>query len=141
MRDRRTQLARIDRVRAIQLTLARAAEADAQAQAATENALGQRIAQLAAGVAPAPVLGAGFGMAAAAHYRDRLQQSALAAEMRVARAQGRVNAAIEATRSAERDSKAIEKLRARAEADSIVAAMRALEETPPARRGNRHEPC
>ena len=141
MRDRRAQLARIDRVRSVQLTLARAAEADAQAFAASETALGQRIAQLAAGVAPAPVIGAGFALSAAAHYRDRLQQSALAAELRVARAQGRVNAAVEATRCAERDSKAVEKLRERADADAIIAEVRALEDTAPARRAVRHEPC
>lgn len=141
MRDRRVQLARIDRVRAIQLTLARAAEADAQAQAATESALGQRIAQLAAGVAPAPAIGGGVTLAAAAHYRDRLQQSALAAERRVSRAQGRVDAAVEATRSARRDSKAVARLRELADAEAIAAETRALQEAPPARRANRHEPC
>ena len=123
--DRR-QLARIDRVRAIQLNIARAAEADAQAKAASETALGHRIAQLAAAVAPAPAAGAGFSLSAAAHYRDRLQQSAFAAEMRVARAQGLANQATEAARSAERDQKAVEKLRARADADAALAALRAL---------------
>ena len=141
MRDRRAQLARIDRVRSVQLTLARAAEAAAQAHAASEHALGARIAQLAAGVAPAPVVGAAATLSAAAHYRDRLQQSAFAAELRVARAQGRVNAAMAATRSAERDSKAVEKLRARADADALSAEMRALEAAPAARRADRHDPC
>lgn len=138
--DRR-QLARVDRVRAIQLNLARAAEADAQAKAASETALGRRIAQLAAAVAPAPAAGAGFSLSAAAHYRDRLHQSAWAAEVRVARAQGLANQAAEATRSAERDQKAVEKLRARADADAALAALRALEGAPATRRPNRHEAC
>ncbi len=141
MRDRRHQLARIDRIRAVQLTLARAAEADARAHAASETALGARIAELADAVAPAPIAGAGFSLSAAAHYRDRLQQSAFAAEARVTRAQDRAAAANEATRAAERDSKAIEKLRARADADAVLAAIRALEGAPAVRRPNRHEPC
>lgn len=140
MRDRR-QLARIDRVRSVQLTLARAAQAEAEAHAASETALGARIAQLAAAVAPGPAAGEGFTLSAAAHYRERLQHSALAAEARVARAEGRVTQALEAARAAERDHKAVEKLRARADADAALAALRALEGAPPSRRPNRHDPC
>ena len=141
MADRRRQLARIDRVRAVQLNIARAAEAEAQAHAASETALGARIAQLAAAIAPMPAVGAGFSLTAAAHYRDKLQQSALAAEARVSRAHGRVAEANEATRAAERDQKAVEKLRARADADAALAAIRALESAPVARRPFRHDPC
>lgn len=141
MSDRRRLLARMERVRGLQLTLARAAEAEAQAHAATEAALGHRIAQLAAAIAPAPVEGAGFSLTAAAHYRDRLQQSALAAELRVARAEDRAAQAGEATRAARRDREAVEKLRARADADAALIALRALESAPPARRPVRHDPC
>ena len=45
------QLNRIHRVRTLQLTLARADEARANAQVATESALSERIAQLAGAVA------------------------------------------------------------------------------------------
>lgn len=141
MRDRRVQLARIDRVRTVQLTLARAAEADAQARAASETALTRRIAQLAAAIAPTPSAGEGFSLAAAAHYRDKLQQSALAANARVAAAEARAADAAAATRMATRDQKAVEKLRARADAEAALAAIRALEHAPSVRRPIRHEPC
>lgn len=141
MKNRQRLLARIDRVRAVQLTLARADEARAQAHAASETALGQRIAQLAAATAPAVASGAGFSLSAAAHYRDRLQQSALAADARVRVAQDRAARAGEATRAAERDAKAVEKLRARADADTALAAIRALEGAPVSARPFRHDPC
>ena len=80
------KLARIHRVRSIQLNLVQAAEADAQAKVASETALRSRIAQLAAGVEPIATAADGVIFAAAALYRERLQQSALAAEQRVANA-------------------------------------------------------
>lgn len=134
------QLARIARVRAIQLSLARAAEAHANAQAASEAALNARVAQLAAAIAPAPVTGSAVGLTAAAHYRDRLHQSAAAAQGRVDQANARVTVAAAATRAADRDLKSVEKLQDRDTAAAALAAMRALEAAAPTGR-LRHDPC
>lgn len=138
---RAKQLARIGRVRAVQLGLARAAEVEARAHEASETALGDRIARLAAAIAPAPMAGGAGTLAAAAHYRERLQQSAFAARARVMRATDRAEAAADATRAAERDGKAVEKLRARADADAALAALRRSDGPLPARRTLRHDPC
>ena len=135
------QLARVNRVRTVQLTLARAAQAQAEAQVASETALNTRIAQLAAAIAPAPTQGAAVSLTAAAHYRDRLHQSAHAAVARVQQAEQRAAAATDAARGAERDLKAVEKLQTRADADAALAAIRALEGAPMPVRSLRHDPC
>ena len=135
------QLARIARVRAVQLTLARAGQAQANAQVLSETALNARIAQLADAVAPQPSAGGAFSLSAAAHYRDRLHQTALAAQTRVVQAERRAAAAGEAARAAERDAKAVEKLQGRADAAALLADMRALEGAPTPTRRFRHETC
>lgn len=134
------QLARIHRVRTVQLNLVRAAEADAHARVQSEAALRARIAQLAAGVAPQPSAADGVSFAAAALYRERLQQSAQAAEQRVANAHERVEQATAATRAARQDQHAVEKLIERDAAAEALKALRMLEAAPPARR-LRHDPC
>jgi flagellar protein FliJ len=121
------KLARIHRVRTLQLGLARADELAAGQKAAGEAELSRRIADLAAAVAPVP--GGGFAaLHAAAHYRDRLHQSAAAAAHRVAAAQAAHARAAEATRAAHRDQGAVEKLLARAAADERRREARALED-------------
>ncbi|MES2754246.1 MAG: hypothetical protein V4659_06240 [Pseudomonadota bacterium] len=140
MRDRGKTLARLHRVRTLQLGLVQAAEADANARFQSEAALRVRIAQLAAGVAPQSVAADGVSFAAAALYRERLHTSAQAAEARVANATARVEQAAAATREARRDQHAIEKLIARDTAAEALAALRALEAAPPARTV-RHDPC
>lgn len=136
------KLDRLLRVRTLQLDQVRAQEAAANAKLAQEEALRARIAQLAASVAPAPAPrpSDAAGFIAAAHFRDRLAQSAAAAEQRVRTAERGVDAARAATREAKRDQDAIEKLIERARADETLKAMRALEALPPARRV-RHDPC
>ncbi|WP_425229117.1 hypothetical protein [Sphingomonas sp.] len=140
-----SQLARVERVRAVQLLLARTAQADAEAQVASETALAGRVAALAAGIAPAPTAAVAFSLSAAAHYRERLHQSSFAAQDRVAEAARRADAAGDAARDAERDLKAVEKLQARADAAAALAAIRALEGAPvPTRFASvmlRHDPC
>lgn len=134
------KLARIHRVRTLQLGLATAEEARARDRVASEAALVTRIAQLAAAVAPTTtsVTAASFG--AAAHYRERLHHSANASAERVRAAEHRATAASEATQAAKRDQSAVEKLRAKADAEDALKAIRALEATPPSRK-NRHGPC
>ena len=134
------KLARLHRVRSLQLALARADEARALDRQLSEASLNARIAQLAAAVAPAPDALAGFSLGAAAHYRERLQQSADAAAMRVEAAGQAVARAAEATREARRDQSAVEKLIARADAEDALKALRALEAAP-AVRTIRHDPC
>ncbi|RYY42975.1 MAG: hypothetical protein EOP59_08880 [Sphingomonadales bacterium] len=135
------KLARLHRVRTLQLDQVRAAEVQAQARVTQEFQLRERIASLAANVAPAPS-GAGFAasLMAAAHYRDRLHQSAHAAERRVEVAEQGLEQARAATREARRDQSAIEKLIGREQADAALKALRALEELPPSGR-NRHDLC
>ena len=135
-----TKLDRILRVRTLQLGLVQADEARAHDRAESEAVLGRRIAQLAAGVAPASEPVAGFSLVAAAHFRARLQQSAEAADGRLRAAQAVAERAVEATREARRDQSAIEKLIARAEADAVVKAIRAMEAAPSTRK-IRHDPC
>ena len=134
------KLDRLLRVRTLQLGLVRAEEVRAQERFNNEATLKSRIAQLAEGVAPQSAPTQGFSMVAAAHFRDRLQQSAEAAEGRLRAAERVVERAAEATREARRDQNAIEKLIARADADAALKAIRALEASPPTRK-IRHDPC
>jgi flagellar FliJ protein len=134
------KLDRLLRVRTLQLGLVRAEEVRAQDRFRSEAALKGRIAQLAEGVAPSSAPTEGFSFIAAAHFRDRLQQSAEAAEGRLRAAEKVVERAAEATREARRDQSAIEKLIARADADAVLKAIRALEAAPPTRK-IRHDPC
>lgn len=131
---------RILRVRTLQLGQVRAQEGAARARVEHELALRERIAQLAANVAPSPAQSTATTLIAAAHYRERLHQSAHAATRRVADAEQGLTAAAEATREAKRDQSAIEKLIARSEAEAAVKALRALEALPPTGK-NRHDLC
>lgn len=140
MARNRETLDRIHRVRTIQLNLTRADEAQARDRAASEAALSARITALAEAIAPTRTAAAGFSLTAAAHYRDRLHQSASAAQARLEAADYRATAAGEATRAARRDQSAVEKLLERVEADEVLKAVRALEAAPTFRR-NRHDPC
>jgi len=134
------KLARLLRVRALQHNLKRLEEIRAAEKLASERALERRIADLARTVAPTQdARDAGF-LLAAAHYRDRLGQSAANAERRVRTAEAERDAAAEATRAAKRDQTAIEKLIERDQARAVVKAMRALEESP-ALRKKRHDLC
>lgn len=128
------KLARIHRVRTLQLGLVRAEEARAHERTTSEAALAQRIGQLAAAVAPAAEIGAGFSLAASAYYRERLHQSATAADARVRAAELRAEHAAEATRSAQRDQSAVEKLMARADAAAVIKDIRAMEDAPATRK-------
>jgi hypothetical protein len=134
------KLDRILRVRTLQLGLVRAEEARANERVASETSLKNRIAQLAEGIAPAPSGGHAFSMIAAAHFRDRLQQSAEAADARLRVAEQGVERAANASREAKRDQSAIEKLLARADAEAAIKAIRAMESAPSVRR-IRHDPC
>jgi flagellar protein FliJ len=134
------KLARIHRVRSLQLGLAQSEELRIRDIAASEASLSHRIAQLAAAVAPAPRADGAVTLAAAAHYRDRLHRSAESATNRVRAAEAEAARAAEATRSAKRDQSAVEKLLARAEADAALRAIRALQDAPPVRK-IRHDPC
>lgn len=137
-----SKLDRILRVRTLQLGLVQAEEARAHDRAASEQMLRSRIAQLTANVSPTPAAApvAGFSLVAAAHFRERLHQSAEAAEGRLRAAQATAARASEATREARRDQSAIEKLIARADAEAVVKAIRAMEAVPPTRK-IRHDPC
>ncbi len=134
------KLDRILRVRTLQLGLVRAEEARANDRVASETSLKNRIAQLAEGIAPAPSGGHAFSMIAAAHFRDRLQQSAEAADARLRVAEQGVERAANASREAKRDQSAIEKLLARADAEAAIKAIRTMESAPSVRK-IRHDPC
>lgn len=136
----RRKLDRILRVRTLQLGQVRGEEARARARVEHEETLRDRIAQLSANVAPAEEQSTATALRAAAHYRDRLHQSALAAERRVAVAEQGLSSAEAATREAKRDQSAIEKLMARQEAEAALQALRSLE-TLPATGRNRHDLC
>jgi flagellar protein FliJ len=138
------KLARIQRVRTLQLGLVRADEMRAHEKHASETSLHNRIRALADAVAPAPdTRVSAASMGAQAHFRERLHQSAAAAQARVDTAELMVNRAAEATRSAKRDQSAIEKLLERARRTALAKEMRALEETPPVSplKAKRHDPC
>ncbi len=134
------KLNRLLRVRTLQLDMVQAEEVAARDKVAAEESMRARIAQLAEGVAPAPAPGSATTLIAAAYYRERLHQSAFAAEHRVAEAERGLNSAQDATREAKRDQSAIEKLLERAEANVARKAMRALEDMPSIPR-KRHDPC
>lgn len=135
---RRKTLTRIHRVRTLQLGLVRADEMRAHDRVTSETQLANRIANLAAAVGPSD--GAGFSLAASAHYRDRLLQSAEAADARVRTARFQSVQASETTRAAHRDQVAVEKLIARADADLALRELRDLQNAPPTRK-IRHDPC
>lgn len=134
------KLKRILKVRTLQLGLVRAEEARANERFTGEVSLRNRIAQLAENMAPAPQVALGSSLGAAAHFRDRLQQSAEAADDRMRAAQYVAEQAAEKSRGAKRDQSAIEKLLDRARADDALKAIRALESAPPLRK-IRHDPC
>lgn len=134
-------LARIHRVRTLQLGLARAEESRHRDTLASEAALKARIAGLVEAIAPAPEAAGARSLAAAAHYRERLQQSADAAVARVRVAEQRTVAAEDATRAAKRDQTAVEKLLARARTEAGMREMRALADAPVTAKGKRHDPC
>lgn len=141
--DRKT-LARIQRVRVLQAGLAQAGEVQARDTLASEAALSDRIAGLAAAVAPMRQESTAVSFAAAAHYRERLHRSAITAADRVAAAAAQAEAAAEAAREARRDQSAVEKLLVRAQAEAVMREMRALEDAPlfkPLSERLRHDPC
>lgn len=131
------QLTRIHRVRTLQLTLARAEEARANAQVASEQALCARIAQLTETATSAS--GSATTLLAASHYRERLNKSAVVAANRVRQAEAEATRAAEGACAAERDQSAVEKLMARARAEALRREMRALEDAPFPRK--RHDLC
>ncbi|MDT8760660.1 hypothetical protein MZO42_18315 [Sphingomonas psychrotolerans] len=135
------KLERLLRVRTLQLDQVRAAEVQARSKVDQETTLRERIAALADNVAPAATPAPTFAtsLIAAAHYRDRLHQSAFAAERRVAVAQQGLESARAATREAHRDQSAIEKLIEREQAKAALAALRELETLPATRK--RHDIC
>lgn len=128
------RLARVHRVRTLQLGLAQAEEARAQAAVATETALSHRIARLADAVAPRPDDSGAATLAAAAHYRERLHQSAVAAANRVRAAESQAERSAEARLVAKRDQTAAEKLLDRGRAAQAAAERRAMEDAPQHRR-------
>jgi flagellar FliJ protein len=136
----RKKLARLHRVRTVQLNLAHAEESTARAQVASEAALAQRIASLAAAVAPSPAQGTAVSFAAQAHYREKLHRTAQAADNRVRTAEAAAARAAEVTQSAKRDQTAVDKLIARADLELALRELRALQEAPPLRKV-RHDPC
>ncbi|MEG8044132.1 hypothetical protein O6V14_10725 [Sphingomonas faeni] len=140
MDKRGKTLARIHRVRTLQLGLTRADEARAHDKFASEQLLSGRIALLVEAVAPVHETQVAVSLGAAAHYRERLQKSADAAVERMQAAEHHLDRAAEATRAAKRDQTAVEKLLARADADAVLKAIRAMEESPAFRRV-RHDPC
>jgi flagellar protein FliJ len=125
------KLQRIHRVRTLQLGLVRADEMRAHEKHANERHLAGRIQALADAVAPVTSQTGGAAMLAQAHFRERLHQSATAAQARVEMAEQHTLHAAEATRSAKRDQTAVEKLLERARIAGLAKAMRALEEAPP----------
>ncbi|MFM9829443.1 MAG: hypothetical protein ACKVOB_11980 [Sphingomonas sp.] len=140
MAKRGVPLDRILRVRTLQLGLVRADEARAHEKVTSEAALRERIAQLAANVAPSTTTDHAFSFVAAAHYRDRLTLSAMAADARVRAATEDAERASARSIEARRDQSAIEKLMARDDAADALREVRALETAPPFRRV-RHDPC
>ena len=139
---RSRKLDRLLRVRTLQLDQVRAAEVQAQHKVAQELQLRARIAALADEVAPSVAAPhwSGTGMRAAAHYRERLHQSADAAERRVTAAEHGLDHARAVTREARRDQSAIEKLLTREAQAAARKALRELEALPPAGR-KRHDLC
>ena len=140
MARRGISLDRILRVRTLQLGLVQAEELRAREKVTSEQALQVRIAQLVENVAPTQSAEHAFSFIAAAHFRDRLNQSAAAADARMDAAARKLAKASEATREARRDQSAIEKLIERDGQAAALKALRALEDAPPTRK-IRHDPC
>lgn len=140
MAKRGISLDRILRVRTLQLGLIQAEEVRAREKLESEATLKQRIAQLAESVAPEAAAADAFSFIAAAHFRDRLNLSAHAADARLKNAAAQLDQATGATQAARRDQSAIEKLIAREAQAEALRAVRALEVAPAIRR-NRHDPC
>ncbi|ATY33014.1 hypothetical protein [Sphingomonas psychrotolerans] len=136
------KLERLLRVRTLQLDQVRAAEVHARTRVDQEQTLRERIAALADNVAPvaAPAPTFATSLIAAAHYRDRLHQSAHAAERRVVVARQGLETARAATREAHRDQSAIEKLIEREDAKAALKVLRELEALP-ANARKRHDIC
>ncbi len=134
-------LARLHRVRTLQLGLARAEEVRQAEALAGEHQLTQRISALVDAVAPTTQSTGAHDLSAAAYYRERLQRTADAAVTRVEMAERRANVATEATRAAKRDQTAVEKLMERARHAATAREMRALEDAPGIPRAKRHGPC
>lgn len=128
------RLARVHRVRTLQLGLAQADETRANEKVASEAALSARIRSLADAVSPQPAAHGAVSLAAAAHYRERLHQSAMAADDRVRAAEAFAARSAEATRVAKRDQTAAEKLLDRSRAARDAAERRAMEDAPHFRR-------
>ncbi|MBR0553134.1 hypothetical protein [Stakelama marina] len=142
MADRaKKRLDRLHRVRSLQLDLVRMDEMRAAERVANEEKLRDRIAQLSASVAPASTPTEATSLIAAAHYRDRLSQSAQAASHRLQMAERGLDLARERTQEAWRDQSAIEKLIERAQDAAADRARRALEALPGEARKKRHDPC
>lgn len=136
------KLDRLLRVRTLQLDQVRAAEVHARVKLNQEETLRERIHSLAANVAPAatPTPTFATSLIAAAHYRDRLHQSANAAERRVDVAHQGLASARAATKEARRDQNAIEKLIEREDARAALKALRDLEALPASAK-KRHDIC
>lgn len=142
MADKAKRLSRVLRVRTMQLNLSQAEEARAAARVADEIALRDRVRTLAAAVSPVPTPSAtAAGLGAAAHYRERLHATARVVEQRVVQADAGLERARSATMTAKRDQSAVEKLLERAHAARAMRELRAMENAPPVRRPNRHDPC
>ena len=140
--DKAKRLSRVLRVRTMQLNLTQAEEARAAARVADEIALRDRIRTLAEAVSPVPTPSAtAAGLGAAAHYRERLHATAQVVEQRVVQADAGLEHARSATMAAKRDQSAVEKLLERAHAARALRELRAMENAPPVRRPNRHDPC
>ena len=133
------QLARIHRVREVQVALAEADHARAEEKAGAERRLDARVAELAADVAPAIGAGSASDYAATAHFRERLQQSAATAGARVQAADAQLARDAARVIDAKRDRAAAEKLLDRAQARVAADARRAPEPLPTRR--DRHDPC
>lgn len=126
------KLDRLLHVRTLQLGMVRADEGRAAERVAQETMLRQRIAGLAADVAPmvAPAPTAAIGLQAAATLRDRLHVAHAAADHRLAGAEHALELARTATLEAKRDQTAIEKLIEQARLADATRERRALEQLP-----------
>lgn len=126
------KLQRLLHVRTLQLGLVRADEGRAAERVAQESMLRQRIAGLAADVAPtvAPAPAPAIGLQAAATLRARLHVAHEAADHRLAGAEHALQLARSATLEAKRDQSAIEKLIEQARIVEGIRERRALEKLP-----------
>ncbi len=129
MRDEK-RLARLHRVRGLQLDLRRAEENRALIAHASTAELLQRIERLTDSVTPGQGHHDGLTLQASAQLRDRLHISRLDARDRLDNAEVVLEATRAATREAKRDQTAIEKLMERARADRAIAEMRKLADLP-----------